>query len=271
MDYRYLEAFIECAKQKNLTRAAEILNVTTAAISRQIKLLEESVGKQLIIRSPKNFLLTQEGEELFREAAGFHRWIQDSFLENNQIEIRIMALQGVIDHYLMDKLKIETLPENISINLMRGEPGDTKELLETGKIEFAITNKQFQNETLSSVKLFQEEIVLVSSFPIQNISLISTFPWLIPNKTDYLVNFAQKNNMESSEKISLIQSTSAIIKQIKNSNSIAMLPKHLLKDVEGIHIIDIPFFDQEFIYLTMLNFKQMPAAQKVIYKRLVLQ
>ncbi len=62
MEYNYLKAFFEVAKQRNFTKAAETLNIAQSAVSRQISLLEYSLKKQLIIRSSRKVVLTPEGE-----------------------------------------------------------------------------------------------------------------------------------------------------------------------------------------------------------------
>ena len=64
LDYRYLRAFIVTARHLNFSRAADELNIAQSAVSRQIKLLEEGVGQQLIIRSSKKVILTEKGQSL---------------------------------------------------------------------------------------------------------------------------------------------------------------------------------------------------------------
>jgi len=61
LDYRYLKAFMITARYLNFSKAAQELNIAQSAVSRQIKLLEESVGQQLIVRSSKKVLLTEKG------------------------------------------------------------------------------------------------------------------------------------------------------------------------------------------------------------------
>ena len=65
-DYRYLKAFMVTARYLNFSKAAQELNIAQSAVSRQIKLLEESVGDQLIIRSSKKVLLTDKGRRYLR-------------------------------------------------------------------------------------------------------------------------------------------------------------------------------------------------------------
>ena len=64
-DYRYLRAFIFTGKHSSFSKAAMELRIAQSAISRQIKLLEQSLNQELIIRSSKKVILTDKGKELF--------------------------------------------------------------------------------------------------------------------------------------------------------------------------------------------------------------
>lgn len=59
-----LRAFAAAAEHQNLTRAAQALNVTQAAISQQIRNLERHLGSQLITRQPRGIALTARGRFL---------------------------------------------------------------------------------------------------------------------------------------------------------------------------------------------------------------
>jgi DNA-binding transcriptional LysR family regulator len=59
-----LRAFEAAARHLSFTRAAEELHVTQAAISHQIKGLEERLGLPLFRRLPRRLLLTEEGQTL---------------------------------------------------------------------------------------------------------------------------------------------------------------------------------------------------------------
>lgn len=59
-----LRAFDAAARHSNLTRAADELCVTQAAVSHQVKLLEAHVGRPLFRRAARGLLLTDEGERL---------------------------------------------------------------------------------------------------------------------------------------------------------------------------------------------------------------
>lgn len=59
-----LAAFEAAARHLSLTKAAEELNVTTGAVSRSVRTLEEEVGSPLFFRRHRAVELTREGETL---------------------------------------------------------------------------------------------------------------------------------------------------------------------------------------------------------------
>jgi DNA-binding transcriptional LysR family regulator len=59
-----LRAFEAAARHLSFTRAAEELNVTQAAISHQVKALEERIGVKLFRRLTRGLLLTEDGHAL---------------------------------------------------------------------------------------------------------------------------------------------------------------------------------------------------------------
>ena len=63
-----IKAFEAAARLGSFTRAAEELNVTHGAVSRQIRLLEDWLGTRLFVRTSRNAVPTQAGTELLVEA-----------------------------------------------------------------------------------------------------------------------------------------------------------------------------------------------------------
>lgn len=68
MDIRHLKYFMEVARQKSFTRAAETLHVSQSAISKMIKDLEQELGIHLFNRSSRFIRLTDTGETFLRHA-----------------------------------------------------------------------------------------------------------------------------------------------------------------------------------------------------------
>ena len=68
MEFRVLQYFLAIAREGTISDAAESLHITQPTLSRQIKELEDELGKQLFIRSNKKITLTKEGMLLRQRA-----------------------------------------------------------------------------------------------------------------------------------------------------------------------------------------------------------
>ena len=68
MDIRVLQYFLAVAREESITKAAESLRMTQPPLSRQLKDLEEELGKQLLIRGSKKITLTEDGMLLRKRA-----------------------------------------------------------------------------------------------------------------------------------------------------------------------------------------------------------
>ena len=73
-----LRAFCVAAKHLSFTQASHELFVTQAAVSHQIKLLEEHLGVKLFTRRNRNLFLTEEGQAYFHDMKDIFAHIQDA-------------------------------------------------------------------------------------------------------------------------------------------------------------------------------------------------
>ena len=68
MEFRVLKYYLIVAREENITRAAELLNITQPTLSRQLQQLEEELGVRLFQRGKHHITLTEEGMLLKRRA-----------------------------------------------------------------------------------------------------------------------------------------------------------------------------------------------------------
>ena len=68
MDIRQLKAFVAIAETGTFTAGAGRVHVTQAAISMQIRQLENETGARLFVRAPRRVILTEAGEKLLERA-----------------------------------------------------------------------------------------------------------------------------------------------------------------------------------------------------------
>ena len=103
MDYRYFLAVIDAG---SLAAAGERLHIAPSAVSRQIALLEESVGVALFERRPRGMQLTAAGEALAEHAR--RTWLeQENILAELRGEgypgakvIRLVSTEGLSRYFL---------------------------------------------------------------------------------------------------------------------------------------------------------------------------
>ncbi|MDO5116599.1 MAG: LysR family transcriptional regulator [Synergistaceae bacterium] len=145
MDLRVLQYFLAIAREGNITRAAEFLHMTQPTLSRQIKDLEMSLGKKLLIRGNRRITLTDEGMLLRKRAEEIV-----SLLEKTEGEITASGETVSGDVFIgggetegmrfiarTAKRLRESYPE-IQFHLFSGNAEDVTERLDKGLIDFGL-------------------------------------------------------------------------------------------------------------------------------------
>ena len=145
MEIRVLRYFLAVAREGNITGAANSLHLSQPTLSRQIKDLEEELGKPLLVRKSHRVALTPEGV-LFRKRA------EEIISMVDKTEAEFSAMQNTIsgDIYIgggetqairqiaaiLRNLR-ESYPE-IHYHLYSGNAEDVTERLDKGLLDFVI-------------------------------------------------------------------------------------------------------------------------------------
>lgn len=90
-----VRAFEAAARLGSFTRAAEELGLTQAAVSYQVKLLEERVGAPLFVRQPRQVLLTQTGRRLAAAATEAFDTLRAAFAAAQEATASVLTLSAV--------------------------------------------------------------------------------------------------------------------------------------------------------------------------------
>lgn len=78
MKIESIKLFSEVVKHGSFTRAADHLLVSKAFLSQQVKMLEQDLNKQLLVRNTRNMRLTSAGETLFSQAKKLSDFCQET-------------------------------------------------------------------------------------------------------------------------------------------------------------------------------------------------
>ena len=170
MEIRQLKAFLAIAEAKTFTAGARRVNVTQAAISMQIRQLEDEVGLPLFTRTPRRVIMTEAGEYLLDRAR--------KILREHDSALAEIAELGGVEH---GRLRIgsasaefttQQLPgilqglrkkfPNSEIGVSAGTSLTLVEKIMHGGIDIAFVSLPVENSSITTDLLFSDEIVAIA-------------------------------------------------------------------------------------------------------------
>lgn len=257
MDYRYIKAFLATARNLSFSSAANELNIAQSAVSRQIKLLEESVGEELIIRSSKKVILTQKGKELYVLAKKFEQSSLDLFETEDKHVLRIGILQGLLENWLTPIIAKYSKKNPRAIQIEIDDEAGLLMKMERGEFDMIFSTREVQSEILSSLKLFNEKLILISKNPITK-EEIPEHRWILYSDEDHLFDLGKKPKKNPI----VIPSISSIVSLVRSGVGIAVVPDHALVKRDKLNVIELGKTKRSVVYMTCLNFSSLPAPIK---------
>lgn len=160
-----LRAFEASARQLSFTRAAEELFVTQAAVSHQIKALEEFIGIKLFVRKNRALLLTEEGQSYYLDIKDIFNNIREAteklFARNEKGAITVCMQASFAIQWLVPRLSaFSNLHPDIDVRIKAVEQSDG---LLTEDVDIAIYYGRGNWSDVSIDKLHQEYLIPVCS------------------------------------------------------------------------------------------------------------
>lgn len=145
MEFRVLQYFLAIAREETISKAAESLHITQPTLSRQMKGLEEQLGKQLFIRGNRKINLTEEGILLRQRAEEIISLVEKTESEimhsDTTISGDIYIGSGETEEMRILAKVIDTCHKEypkIKFHLYGGNSQDVVEKIENGLIDFGV-------------------------------------------------------------------------------------------------------------------------------------
>lgn len=161
------QVFVKVAETRNLSKAAEELNYTHAAISYIIKNLEEEVGMKLLIRSKAGIHLTKEGAALLEEAQKVVKY-ENSFLQKASM-LRGLE-EGVLDIGAFTSVSMKWMPHilremkdkypGVKVRQHHGNYKEIEYWLEKEKVDVAFLTEYHKGD-FDFIPLMQDEYYVI--------------------------------------------------------------------------------------------------------------
>lgn len=160
MEIRVLRYFLAIAREENMTRAAKYLHVTQPTLSKQIKQLEEEIGKKLFIRSSYSIKLTDEGLLLRKRAEDILSMVDKTMEEFQALDditggdIYIGAAESESFSYFATVAKdLQLQYPNVKFHLYSGNTEVIAERLDRGLLDFAIIVQEVDLSKYNYIKI----------------------------------------------------------------------------------------------------------------------
>jgi len=260
-----LQVFLSAAQHKSFKAAAKELFVTQAAVSQQIRILENHFGFALFVRENNQTRLNSTGMRLFPFIENAFEQIKSGVSavsgEPNTGELKVSALHSVTSLLLLPN--INSFQQDNSEICVQFAPNNNLEVFMQNGIDVAIRRGFGDYLGLMSRKLTDDEIILVAS-PLlsgvdsENPAEILSLPLLEDTSSDIqeaINDCCQKFKFNKAELRSRIRTTDAlpIIQNVLAGQGIAFVSRalvnHNIKMGQLVNIFDYAYASSRALFL----------------------
>ncbi len=145
MELRVLQYFLAVTREQSISGAAETLHLSQPTLSRQLKDMEEELGKQLMIRGNRRITLTEEGMILRKRAEEIMELVrkaeEEISLSDDVIAGDITIGAGETDsvRFLVKAAKeLQKKYPLIHLHIFSGDKATITEQLDKGLVDFGL-------------------------------------------------------------------------------------------------------------------------------------
>ncbi|MEO1031431.1 MAG: LysR family transcriptional regulator [Bacteroidota bacterium] len=246
MEIKYFRLIKTIAEEGSIANSAEKLFLTQSALSHQLRELEERLGFKVFLRTRNHWELTEAGTELYKLGSDILESIEKSF---ETIEKLRTSSAGTIKvstecYSFYQGLsafiqKMGLLYPEIKVDLVLEATHQPIPKVLSKAIDMALTTTKPQNETLSSIEIYEDEVfaimhhenilntkthldlsdfenahLIIHSFPLETVSVYERF--LKPNKV-------------TPTRVSAIPLTEITLEMVNANMGIICMPKWAVK------------------------------------------
>ncbi|MEH7303249.1 LysR family transcriptional regulator [Neobacillus drentensis] len=168
LELRQLRLFIEVAKHKSITKAAENMHISQPALSKSLMALEDELGMKLIIRTNKTSDLTDAGKVVLEYALRMTVLVDEmkttlidmTNLSRGQINIGLPPFIGSL-FFPRVMAKFHHAFPNIELNITEYGGARVVKSVEEGEFELGVAVLPIDEQQFSVYPIVEEEMRLV--------------------------------------------------------------------------------------------------------------
>lgn len=171
MEIRQLKAFAAIAETHTFTAAAQRQHVTQAAISMQIRQLENEVGIPLFVRTPRRVVLTEAGERLLDRAQVILREHDAALAELAELagaergRLRLGTASAMVSADPLPSILAELRRRHpqAEISVVAGTSEELVRRITAGDIDMAFVSLPVEARNVETEALSRDQLVAIAS------------------------------------------------------------------------------------------------------------
>lgn len=160
MELRVLQYFLAVTREQSISAAAEALHLSQPTLSRQLREMEEELGKQLLIRGSRRVTLTEEGMILRKRAEEIMELVRKAESEialsdeyvAGDITVGAAETDGV--RFLVQRAQaLRTRCPDVHLHIVSGDKVVVLESLDRGLVDFGLICGPFDSAKYESLSI----------------------------------------------------------------------------------------------------------------------
>ncbi len=171
MEIRQLKAFAAIAETQTFTAAAHRVHVTQAAISMQIRQLENEIGLPLFLRTPRRVVLTEAGDKLLVRAQRILREHAAALAELAELagaehgRLRIGSSSAMVSASSLPQIltQLRTRHPQAEISVASGTSETLVKQILAGDLDLAFVSLPVAAPAIETEVLSRDELIAIAS------------------------------------------------------------------------------------------------------------
>lgn len=247
----YIKSFIGVVNYKSFSLAAKYLFLSQPTISTHIKQLEAELGVQLLVRSTKDVLLSEEGKIFYPFALQLLETENKALSQLKKNEggsggTVSIALSSVPGHYMFPQFLgyFRNRNEQVGFKVIEGDSGNVIQKLLDFEVEIGVGSLECGSEKIHSEVLFEDEILLITPNTAKYRNMNGKFPIDQLKKERFITrelgsgtksvteNLEAELKLDSSalQVVAQFQSSEMVKRAVEAGAGVAFISRHVAKD-----------------------------------------
>lgn len=285
IDLKQLRYFIHVAEFGSFTKAADYLDVAQPLLSRQIRKLETTLGKSLLIRTGRGVTLNDSGKILLRysrEIMALMEQVYEELIQGNlagNISIGIPPTLARILSVPLTKVFREILPD-AKLIITEAMTSTIEDRITTGRLDMGLLYNSNRSQDLELQILATENLYLIApkAFHFKQSTALSlqeieNTPLILPSYPNTFRKLIELEMAKVGLKPNVIlemNSINTIIELIVEGLGCGILSKNILltlskEDQNKLQAIKLPCLESS-LYLATSNKKNLTKTQETMQK-----